>query len=79
MAYLRRLARSDAELSVRIGDLKATVAWLCQGLAWGTTGVGWLVPVDEDEQGLDDGLEEVDGEDVYRLGSFVLSSDTFCG
>ena len=43
------------------------------------TGVRWLVPFDEDEQGLDDGLEEVDGEDVYRLGGFVLSSGTFCG
>ena len=36
-------------------------------------------PPDEDEQDLDDGLEEVDGEDVYRLGSFDLSSGTFCG
>ena len=40
---------------------------------------GPMVPVNEDEQDLDDGLEEVDGEGVYRLGSFALSSGTFCG
>ena len=43
------------------------------------TGVRWLALVEEDEQDLDDGLEEVDGEDVYRLGSFVISSGTFFG
>ena len=59
--------------------MKDNVAWLCQGLLLGKTGVRWLVPVDEDKQDLDDGLEEVDGEDVYRLGSFVVSSSSFFG
>ena len=38
-----------------------------------------MVSVDEDEQDLDDGFEEVDGEDVYRLDSFVVSSGGFFG